>query len=106
MGHLQTLNLGPGADNLDAEYLSTNPRIGVLISAPRNGVLGTARLTPLGTLLLLGTLADSDSIQINDMVVNVKIGVECAPGFTGSTCNTPPPLREYASTVYLSTSLP
>ncbi len=57
-GPPQTLNLGPGADNLNPEYSSANPRIGLLISITNNdALLGFERLSPLDTALPLGTLA-------------------------------------------------
>ncbi len=90
-GPPQTLNLGPGADNLNPEYSSTNPRIGVLISITNNGApLSFARLSPLDTMLPLGTLANTGLREdIDNIRVNVRLGVECAPGFTGSECGTP-----------------
>ncbi len=89
-GPPQTLNLGPGADNLNPEYSSANPRIGLLISITRNGaLLGFRRFSPLDVLLPLGTLDVTGFREIIDNVrVNVKVGVECAPGFTGPECNT------------------
>ncbi len=90
-GPTQTLNLGPGADNLNPEYSSANPMIGLLISVTRNGaLLGFRRFSPIDTLLPLGTLANTGFREIIDNVrVNVRLGVECAPGFTGPECNTP-----------------
>ncbi len=90
-GPPQTLNLGPGADNLNPEYSSTNPRIGLLTSVTNNGtLLGFERLSPLDILLPLGTLDNTGFREIVDNVrVNVRLGVECAPGFTGPECNTP-----------------
>ncbi len=89
-GPPQTLNLGPGADTLNPEYSSTSS-IGLLINVTRNGaLLGFKRMPSLNTLLPLGTLRDTGFQEIIDNVrVNVRLGVECAPGFTGPECNTP-----------------